>query len=50
MYIPKQFQQDKESLIKAIKEIKLGALIIFSEGNFFINHIPHSLSKKMRNQ
>ena len=40
MYIPKQFQQDKESLIKAIKEIKLGALIIFSEGNFFINHIP----------
>lgn len=41
MYIPSKYkQEDKQSLIDTIKAIKIGALIIFSENQFFSAHIP----------
>lgn len=41
MYIPKHFQvEDKTTLIDTIRAIRFGALIIFSENNFFSVQIP----------
>lgn len=50
MHIPKKFkQQDEDFLINSIKEIKFGALIIFSENKFFSSHIPFMIKKEKTN-
>lgn len=47
MYIPKQFQlEDKLPLIEAIRDIKLGVLIIFAENRFFASHIPFLIKEQ----
>lgn len=41
MFIPKQFRQDDKNMVmEAVKTIRFGVLVVFSEGRFFSSHLP----------
>lgn len=50
MCIPTRFKQEnREDLLTGIREIKFGALVIFSEGRFFSSHIPFLVKEEHGN-